>query len=80
VLVGRSLTDLLTAMLCTLIVAVVGLVVGWTRQLVHNPYPSAAIHAWPMQHPVTVSLLWSLAQLAVFATLAAWLYKRRTTE
>ena len=30
VLVGRSLTDLLTAMLCTAIVALVGLIVGWT--------------------------------------------------
>jgi len=163
VLVGRSLTDLLTAMLCTAIVALVGLAVGWTpdgtvletaggfaifllfgyalswvcaclgiaandtesaqniglivlfplsfvsnalvatqhmpavlrtiadwnpvsavtaasRQLFHNPNPSAAIHAWPMQHPIAASLLWSIALLAVFAPLAAWLYKRRTTE
>ena len=163
VLVGRSLTDLLTAMLCTAIVAVVGLCVGWTpngtvletvggfavfllfgyalswvcaclgiasgdtesaqnigllvlfplsfvsnalvatqhmpsvlqtiadwnpvsavtaasRQLFHNPNPSAAIHAWPMQHPIAASLLWSIVLLAVFAPLAAWLYKRRTTE
>jgi ABC transporter DrrB family efflux protein len=163
VLVGRSLADLLTAMLCTAIVAGVGLIVGWTpggsvletaggfavfllfsyalswvcaclgivandtesaqnvglivlfplsfvsnalvatqhmpavlraiadwnpvsavtaasRQLFHNPNPSAAIHAWPMQHPVIAALLWSVALLAVFAPLAAWLYKRRTTE
>jgi ABC-2 type transport system permease protein len=163
VLVGRSLADLLTAALCTAIVAIVGLVVGWSpsgpaldvaagfglfllfgyalswvcaclgivtgdsesaqnigliilfplsfvsnalvatqhmpavlraiadwnpvsavtaaaRQLFHNPNPSAAIHAWPMQHPVVAALLWSAALLAVFAPLAAWLYKRRTTE
>jgi len=163
VLVGRSLADLLTAVLCTAIVAGVGLVVGWTpdgtpletaagfavfllfgyamswvcaclgiaandtesaqnlglivlfplsfvsnalvatqhmpavlrtiadwnpvsavtaaaRQLFHNPNPSAAIHAWPMQHPIVACLLWSIALLAVFAPLAAWLYKRRTTE
>jgi ABC-2 type transport system permease protein len=163
VLVGRSLADLLTAMLCTAIVAAVGLIVGWTpngtpletaagfaifllfgyamswacaclgiatndaesaqnlglivlfplsfvsnalvatqhmpavlktiadwnpvsavtaaaRQLWHNPNPSAAIQAWPMQHPIVASLMWSIALLAVFAPLAVWLYKRRTTE
>lgn len=163
VLVGRSLADLLSAVLCTAIVAVVGLIVGWSpsgpaldvaagfglfllfgyalswvcaclgivtgdsesaqnvgmiilfplsfvsnalvatqrmpavlraiadwnpvsavtaaaRQLFHNPNPSAAIHAWPMQHPVTAALLWSVALLAVFAPLAVWLYRRRTTE
>jgi ABC-2 type transport system permease protein len=163
VLVGRSLADLLSAVLCTVIVAVVGLIVGWSpggsalatlggfgvfllfsyavswvlaclgivskdsesaqgiglivlfplafvsnalvptehmpallrtianwnpvsavtaaaRQLFQNPNPSASIHAWPMQHPVTASLLWSVVLLAVFAPLAAWLYRRRTTE
>jgi ABC-2 type transport system permease protein len=163
VLVGRSLADLLTAMLCTAIVAAVGLIVGWSpsgpaldvaagfglfllfgyalswvcaclgivtgdsesaqnigliilfplsfvsnalvatqhmpavlraiadwnpvsavtaaaRQLFHNPNPSAAIHAWPMQHPVLAALLWSAVLLGIFAPLAAWLYKRRTTE
>jgi ABC transporter DrrB family efflux protein len=163
VLVGRSLADLLTAVLCTAIVAVVGLIVGWSpsgpalgvaagfglfllfgyalswvcaclgivagdsesaqnigliilfplsfvsnalvatqhmpsvlraiadwnpvsavtaaaRQLFHNPNPSAAIDAWPMQHPVLAALLWSALLLGIFAPLAAWLYKRRTTE
>ncbi|HEY3771592.1 MAG TPA: ABC transporter permease [Solirubrobacteraceae bacterium] len=163
VLVGRSLADLLTAVLCTAIVAIVGLIVGWSpsgpaldvaagfglfllfgyalswvcaclgivtgdsesaqnigliilfplsfvsnalvatqhmpavlrtiadwnpvsavtaaaRQLFHNPNPSAAIHAWPMQHPVLAALLWSALLLGIFAPLAAWLYKRRTTE
>jgi len=163
VLVGRSIADLLTAVLCTAIVAIVGLIVGWSpsgpvldiaagfgvfllfgyalswgcaclgivtgdsesaqnvgliilfplsfvsnalvatqhmpavlraiadwnpvsavtaaaRHLWHNPNPSAAIHAWPMQHPVLAALLWSVALLAVFAPLAAWLYKQRTTE
>jgi ABC-2 type transport system permease protein len=163
VLVGRSLADLLSAVLCTAIVAVVGLIVGWkpdgsalstlggfgvfllfsyalswvcaclgiiskdsesaqgiglivlfplsfvsnalvptqhmpavlrtianwnpvsavtaaSRHLFHNPNPSASIHAWPMQHPVAASLLWSVVLLTVFAPLAAWLYRRRTTE
>ncbi len=161
VLVGRSLTDLLTAVLCTAIVALTGLVVGWrpesdvvstigafavfllfsyalswgcaciglaskdaessqgvglvilfplafvynalvptehmpallqtianwnpvsavttaSRHLFGNPNPSSAIHAWPMEHPVLASLVWSLALLAVFAPLATSLYKRRT--
>jgi ABC-2 type transport system permease protein len=162
VLVGRSLADLSTAALCTLIVAVTGLVIGWrtdasipsvlagfalfllfsyalswgcgclgivskgpesaqgtglvilfplaivsnslvptqhmptvlrviadwnpvsavtaaARQLWGNPNPSATIHAWPMQHPVTASLLWSVALLVIFAPLATLLYRRRTT-
>ena len=41
--------------------------------------PSAAIHAWPMQHPVAASLLWSVALLVIFAPLATLLYRRRTT-
>jgi ABC-2 type transport system permease protein len=163
VLVGRSLADLLTAVICTAIVAATGLAVGWrpedgivsaaggfavfllfsyalswgcaclgvvskgpesaqgvglvilfplaivsnalvptqrmpevlrviadwnpvsavtaaARDLFGNPNPSASISAWPMQHPVTASLLWSLALLAIFAPLATVLYRRRTTD
>jgi ABC transporter DrrB family efflux protein len=162
VLVGRSLADLSTAALCTLIVALTGLVIGWrphtsileviggfalfllfayalswgcgclgivskgpesaqgvglvilfplaivsnglvptqrmpvvlrfiadwnpvsavtsaARHLWGNPNPSATIHAWPMQHPVEASLLWSVALLLIFAPLATFLYRRRTT-
>jgi ABC-2 type transport system permease protein len=50
------------------------------RQLFGNPNPSASIHAWPMQHAVLASLLWSLALVAIFAPLAAFLYRRRTTD
>jgi ABC-2 type transport system permease protein len=50
------------------------------RQLWGNPNPSAAIAAWPMQHPVAASLIWSSAILLVCAPLAALLYRRRTTE
>jgi ABC transporter DrrB family efflux protein len=163
VLVGRSLADLLTAALCSLIVAVTGLAIGWraehglldalaafgmfllfsyaiswacaclgivgkspesaqglglvilfplsfvsnglvptqhmpavlraiadwnpvsavtaaARSLFGNPNPSASIDAWPMQHPVVASLLWSAALLAIFAPLATVLYRRRTTD
>jgi ABC-2 type transport system permease protein len=113
VLVGRSLADLSTAALCTLIVALTGLVIlfplaivsnglvptqrmpavlrfiaDWNpvsattaaaRHLFGNPNPSATIHAWPMQHPVAASLLWSVALLLIFAPLATFLYRRRTT-
>ena len=162
VLVGRSLADLSTAALCTLIVALTGLVIGWrpdasilaviggfalfllfayalswgcgclgivskgpesaqgvglvilfplaivsnglvptqrmpavlrfiadwnpvsavtaaARNLWGNPNPSATIQAWPMQHPVAASLLWSVALLVIFAPLATFLYRRRTT-
>jgi ABC-2 type transport system permease protein len=58
----------------------VSAVTAAARQLFGNPNPSAAIHAWPMQHPVAASLLWSLAMLAVFAPLASALYRRRTTD
>ena len=50
------------------------------RQLLGNPNPSASIHAWPMQHPVLASLLWSAALIALFAPLASTLYRRRTTD
>ena len=58
----------------------VSAVTAATRQLWGNPNPSAAIDVWPMQHPVTASILWSLVLLAVFAPLAAYLYRRRTLD
>ena len=50
------------------------------RQLLGNPNPSASIHAWPMEHAVLASLLWSVALVAIFAPLASALYRRRTTD
>ncbi len=58
----------------------VSAVTAASRELFHNPNPSATIDAWPMQHPIATSLLWSLAMLAVFAPLATTLYRRRTTD
>jgi len=58
----------------------VSAVTSAARELWGNPNPSATIQAWPMQHPVTATLLWSVAILAVFAPLAALLYRRRTTD
>ena len=57
----------------------VSAVTAAARHLWGNPNPSARIHAWPMQHPVAASLLWSVALLAIFAPLATLLYRRRTT-
>ena len=48
------------------------------RQLLGNPDPAAAIGSWPMQHPELASALWSLTLLATMASLAVWLYVRRT--
>ncbi|HEX4019109.1 MAG TPA: ABC transporter permease, partial [Frankiaceae bacterium] len=58
----------------------VSAVTAASRHLFQNPNPSASIHAWPMQHPVAASLLWSVVLLTVFAPLAAWLYRRRTAK
>jgi ABC-2 type transport system permease protein len=163
VLVGRSLTDLMTATLCALIVVATGVVIGWrphagvgdviagfaifllfsyalswacaciglfsrdaessqglglvilfplaivsdalvptqhmpaavrtiadwnpvsavtaaSRNLFGNPNPAAAIHAWPLEHAVLASLIWSVALLAVFAPLATRLYRTRTAD
>jgi ABC-2 type transport system permease protein len=58
----------------------VSAVTAAARHFFANPNPSATIHAWPMQHPVATSLLWSLALLAVFAPLATRLDRRRTID
>ena len=50
------------------------------RTLWGNPNPSATIQAWPMQHPVEASIVWSLVILAVCVPLAARLYRRRTSD
>jgi ABC-2 type transport system permease protein len=50
------------------------------RRLLGNPNPSAAIHAWPMQHPVYTTLIWSIGLLIIFAPLATVLYRRRAAD
>ena len=57
----------------------VSAVTAAARDLFGNPNPSATLSAWPMQHPVAASLLWSAAFLVIFAPLATLLYRRRTT-
>jgi ABC-2 type transport system permease protein len=58
----------------------VSAVTAAARQLFANPNPSAAITAWPMQHPVLASLIWSVALIAIAAPLATVLYRRRTVD
>lgn len=49
------------------------------RHLFGNPNPSAAVHAWPMQHPELAVLLWAAAIIAVFAPLSVRLYRRTSS-
>ncbi len=58
----------------------VSAVTAAARPLFHNPNPSAGINDSPMQHPLAASLLWSVALLVIFASLASHLYRRRTTD
>jgi ABC-2 type transport system permease protein len=45
------------------------------RRLFGNPSPAANHTAWPLQHPVVVSVLWSVLLLAVFVPLAVRRYR-----
>ncbi|HMK98536.1 MAG TPA: ABC transporter permease [Acidimicrobiales bacterium] len=163
VLVGRTVSDLLSAAICSAIVAVTGLVVGWrpghgiwsvlggfglgllfsyaltwptaclglvakapesamsigflvifplafvsnalvptihmpgwlrviadwnpvssvtsaVRELFGNPNPVPATGAWPVQHPLAASLAWAVALIGVCGPMAAYLFRRRTTD
>jgi ABC-2 type transport system permease protein len=57
----------------------VSAVTAAVRHLFGNPNPSSTIAAWPMQHPVLAAVGWSLIVIAVFAPLAAYLFRRKTT-
>src|SRR5580658_119659 len=50
------------------------------RHLWGNPNPSAVVNAWPMQHPVEASLIWSVVIIAVAAPLASYFFKKRCTD
>jgi ABC-2 type transport system permease protein len=47
------------------------------RTLFGGPNPSAAVDAWPMQHPELAVVLWSITLIAVFAPTAVYLYRRK---
>jgi ABC-2 type transport system permease protein len=48
----------------------VSAVAAAARQLLGNHNPSAALHAWPMQHPVYATLIWSIGLLIILAPTA----------
>jgi ABC-2 type transport system permease protein len=58
----------------------VSAVTAAARTLFHNPNPSAGISAWPMQHPVLATVIWSVGLIAVAAPIATYLYRRRTAD
>jgi ABC transporter DrrB family efflux protein len=58
----------------------VSAVCAGTRHLWGNPNPSSVIKAWPMQHPVEASLIWSVGILAIAGPLASYFFRRRITE
>ena len=50
------------------------------RHLWNNPNPSQVVHAWPMQHPVEASLIWSVVIIAIAAPLASYFFNKRCTD
>ncbi len=50
------------------------------RELWGNGPPATADAAWPLQHPVMVSVAWSLILIAVFAPLAVSAFRRRSRD
>jgi ABC transporter DrrB family efflux protein len=58
----------------------VSAVTAGVRELFGNPNPSSTIDVWPMQHPVLAGTAWSVGILVVSATVATWLYRRKTSD
>ena len=58
----------------------VSAVTAAARQLFGNPNPAAAVHAWPLQHSVLATIIWSAVLLLVFAPVATRLYRTRTAD
>jgi ABC transporter DrrB family efflux protein len=50
------------------------------RELWGNGLPAAPDAAWPLQHPVAVSIAWSLVLTAIFAPLAVAAFRRRSRD
>ncbi|MFJ9008908.1 ABC transporter permease [Streptomyces canus] len=48
------------------------------RDLFGNPNPASSVHAWPLQHPVLATTVYSVGMIVVFAPLAVRLYRTRT--
>ncbi|WP_435611880.1 ABC transporter permease [Streptomyces sp. bgisy159] len=50
------------------------------RELFGNPNPASGVHAWPLQHPVLATTVYSVAMIVLFAPLAVRLYRTRTAK
>jgi ABC-2 type transport system permease protein len=51
------------------------------RELFGNTHPSMPVpDAWPLQHPVLASLLWTALILAVFVPLGTWMYQKAVSR
>ena len=55
-------------------------VTATVRDLFGNPNPSPANASWPVEHPLAAALVWSAGLIAIAAPLAAFLFRRRTTD
>jgi ABC-type multidrug transport system permease subunit len=51
-----------------------------TRELWGNAPPVGADAAWPLQHPVLMSVVWPLVLTAIFAPLAVGAFRRRSQD
>jgi ABC transporter DrrB family efflux protein len=58
----------------------VSAVTSEVRDLFGNPNPVPLHGSWPVEHPLTAALTWSVALIVVCAPLAAYLFRRRTTD
>lgn len=50
------------------------------RDLFGNPNPVPLHSGWPVEHPLAAALAWSVALIVICAPLAAYLFRRRTTD
>jgi hypothetical protein len=51
------------------------------RELFGNTSPALPVpHAWPLQHAVPASLLWTALMLAVFVPMATWRYQKAVSR
>jgi ABC-2 type transport system permease protein len=50
------------------------------RELWGNPNPVPANPSWPVEHALAASLIWSVALIVIAAPIAAYLFRRRTTD
>lgn len=50
------------------------------RDLFGNPNPAPPQASWPVVHPQAAAIVWSIGLIIVMAPLAAYLFRRRTTD